>query len=279
MVELWAPPALRLDEDAKQIKLVDAALNQAIGTAADRRLLRKLRPLLLAALRAAAEKAAADLGIDATIGLAHPVAEQYFSQRIPNLVGVNAFTRRRIRNVLAEEIAKGSPLGRQIARLRREFRLFRRGRAGARGASRARTVARTENGIAWGVGQHAQMKDAAVLAEIWITSRDARVRASHTTMEGQCQLIDDLFTTGAGNTLLHPLDPTGRLEEIINCRCVAAPAPRGCGESRLVTYVQRTRYWRAIIAQQRPHERALIRALRAEWLTQERQLVAALEAA
>lgn len=270
--------ALRLDEEAKRLNLVDAVLNRVIGTAADKRLLRKLRPLLLAALRAAAEKAASDLGVDATIGLAHPIAEQYFKQRTPNLVGVNAFTRRRIRRVLAEEIAKGSPLGRQVARLRHEFRLFRRGRVGRPG-SRARTVARTENGIAWGVGQHGQMKDVGVLAEVWITSRDARVRASHTTMEGQCQLIDDLFTTGAGNTLLYPLDPTGRLEEIINCRCVAAPAPRGCGESRLATYAQRTRHWRTIIAQQRPHERALMRALRTEWLTQEGRLVAALEAA
>ena len=75
MVNLWAPPALRLDDDAKQLGLIDAALAQTIGTIADKRLLRKLRPLLLAALKAAAEKAASDLGIDATIGIAHRIAE------------------------------------------------------------------------------------------------------------------------------------------------------------------------------------------------------------
>jgi uncharacterized protein with gpF-like domain len=140
-------------------------------------------------------------------------------------------------------------------------------------------VARTENGIAWGVGQQAQMAEAGVLAKIWITARDLRVRDSHRTMEKQCRPIDDPFVTGAGNLLMHPLDPAGPPEEVINCRCVAAPAPRGCEEARLATYRQRTRHWRAIIAAQRPHERALIRALRIEWLRQERDVVAAFRAA
>lgn len=277
MVNLWAPPSvsLRLDEEQKQINLVNSVLNQVIGTAADRRLLRKLRPLLMDSLKAAAEKAASDLGIETTVGLAHPIAKQYAAQHIPKLVRINAFTKRRIGRVLAEEIAKGSPLGVQIQRLRREFLAMRRGFPGRRGLSRAASVARTENGIAWGTGQHAQMKDASVIAEIWITSRDLRVRDSHKDLEGDCALIDEPFDNG----LLHPLDPTGPPEEVINCRCVAAPAPRGCEESRLATYAQRTRWWRAIIAEQLPLERALIRALRVEWLQQERELVAALKAA
>ena len=219
--------------------------------------------------------AAADLGIDVTVTLASPIAEQYLAKRIPALEGINAFTRRRIRNVLAEEIAAGAPLGRQIRRMRREFRIFRRGVKGPRGPSRARTTARTENGIAWGTGQHAQMRESGVIGEIWITSRDARVRQSHAALEGACALIDELFANG----LLHPLDPSGPADEVINCRCVAAPAPRGRDETRLATYDQRTRYWRTIIAEQRPHELALIRALRVEWLTQERAMVDAMRAA
>ncbi|MCH7861452.1 MAG: TonB-dependent receptor [Proteobacteria bacterium] len=140
--------------------------------------------------------AAADLGIDVTVTLASPIAEQYLAKRIPALEGINAFTRRRIRNVLAEEIAAGAPLGRQIRRMRREFRIFRRGVKGPRGPSRARTTARTENGIAWGTGQHAQMRESGVIGEIWITSRDARVRQSHAALEGACALIDELFANG-----------------------------------------------------------------------------------
>ncbi len=281
MIVLWDDPldVAERQGDPDLLRAIDEALAKALGPAADRALLRRLRPLLLESLVAAAEKAASDLGIEATIDIASPIAKQYFKDRIPNLRGINGFTKRRIRRVIAEEIAKGSPLGTQIRRLRREFRLFRRGRAGLRGPSRARTVARTENGIAWGVGQHAQMLEAGVLAEIWITARDLRRRPSHVTMEGQCRPIGKPFVTGAGNRLMHPLDPAGPPEEVINCRCVAAPAPRGCEETRLATYRQRTQHWRAIIAAQRPHERALIRALRIEWLRQERDVVAAFRAA
>ena len=278
--ELWiADPPVARQDDQHLLHAIDKALAEALGPAADRALLRRLRPLLLASLVAAAENAAGDLGIEVTVGIASPIAQQYMAERVPALVGVNALTRRRIRNVIAEEIAKGSPLGQQIRRLRREFRVMRRGFPGRRGLSRAASVARTENGIAWGVGQHAQMLEASVLAEIWITARDLRRRPSHETMEGQCQPIEEPFVTGAGNLLMHPLDPAGAPEEVINCRCVAAPAPLGCEEARLATYAQRTRWWRAVIAAQRPHELALTRAMRAEWLRQERDLVAAFRAA
>ena len=266
-------------DDGHQLSIINAIINQVLGGRADRKLLRRLRTLLLESLAAAAENVAAGLGIDPTVDIASPIAKKYFAERVPKLVGINTFTRRRIRAVLTEEIAAGSPLGRQIRRLRKEFRVMRRGWPGRRGLSRAGSVARTENGIAWGVGQHAQMLEAGVLAEIWITARDLRRRKSHVTMEGQCQPIGKPFVTGAGNLLMHPLDPAGRPEEVINCRCVAAPAPRGCEEARLATYRQRTRYWRTVIAQQRPHERALIRALRIEWLRQEKEMVAAMRKA
>ncbi len=98
-------------------------------------------------------------------------------------------------------------------------------------------------------------------------------------MEGQCQPIGDPFITGAGNVLMHPLDPAGAAEEVINCRCTTIPVPRGCDEARAMTYDQRTRYWRAVMAQQRAHQLAIIRALRVQWLRQEKDLIAALRAA
>lgn len=276
-----APVSIRSPEDdAHQLAVINSILNQFLGAAADRRLLRRLRPLLLASFKAAAEDIAADLGIEATVGIAHPIAVGYIENRVPQLVGVNTFTRLRIRQILAEEIAKGSPLGRQITRLRREFRIFRRGRpGGVRGASRARTVARTENGIAWSVGRHQQMLEASVMAESWITARDPRVRSSHLTMEGQCRPIEEPFTTGAGHLLMHPLDPAGPAEEVINCRCTTLPVPRGCEAPRALTYRQRTRYWRGQMAAQRPHELAVARGLRAEWVRQENDIADAMRAA
>lgn len=271
---------VRLGDEDHQLSIINAILNQFIGGAADTRLLRRLRPLLLATLKAGAEAAASELGVEATVGISSPIAESYIESRVPQLVGVNTFTRRRIRNVIAEEIAKGSPLGRQIRRMRREFRIFRRGRAGGlRGASRARTVARTETGIAWETGRHAQMREASVIAESWITARDLRRRKSHVPMEGQCTAIDEPFVTGAGNSLRYPLDPAGPPEEVIQCRCTTLPVPRGCEGARELTYRQRTRYWRAQIRARLPHERAVIRALRVEWRRQENDVADAMLAA
>ena len=267
----------RLHDDEHQLSIVNAILNQFLGAAADRQLLRRLKPVLLEALSAAAEAAASELGIEVTIGISHPIAVGYIETRVPQLVGVNTFTRLRIRQVIAEEIAKGAPLGQQVRRMRREFRIFRRGRPGGiRGASRARTVARTETGIAWETGRHAQFRDGGVLAESWITARDARIRRSHVPMEGQCRPLEEPFTTGAGNTLRHPLDPAGLPEEVINCRCTTLPVPRGCDGARSLTYRQRTRYWRAQVAGRRPHERAAMRALRIEWRRQENEIAAAM---
>ncbi len=266
-------------DDEHQLSIINSILNQFLGGAADRKLLRRLRPLLLASLRASAESAAAELGIEVTVGITHPIAISYIKNRVPQLVGVNTFTRLRIRQVIAEEIAKGSPLGRQIRRMRREFRIFRRGKSGGlRGASRARTVARTESGIAWGIGRHQQMLEASVLAESWITARDLRIRKSHQTMEGQCRPIEKPFTTGAGHALMFPLDPAGPPEEVINCRCTTLPVPKGCERARRLTYRQRTRYWRGQMAEQRPHERAVMRGLRAEWTRQENEIAEAMHA-
>jgi hypothetical protein len=272
------PGGARQAEEQEALDAIDRILARLLGAAADSRLVRKLRPLLLDALIAGAQYAADDLGVEVVIGLSHPIAEGYVQTRVPNLVGVNRFTRRRIRNVIAEEIRKGSPLGRQVSRMRREFQIFRRGRrdpTGKRGLARARTVARTETGIAWGTGQHAQMREAGSVGKLWITSRDVRVRKSH-LIDGQCQAIDDPFITAAGNEMQHPLDPTGPAGEVINCRCAEAPAPQGCGDLRLATYEARTRYWRAVIAQQRPHEMAIARAIRVIWTEQENAIAKAM---
>ena len=39
------------------------------------------------------------------------------------------------------------------------------------------------------------------------------------------------FVTSAGNTLMHPLDPTADLSEICNCRCVSNPIYGGRAET------------------------------------------------
>lgn len=88
---------------------------------------------------------------------------------------------------------------------------------------RSYTIARTEVGTAQNYAQSAsakQMQDQAGLQiqKRWISSRDERVRDSHELVDGEMVDLDDLFSNG----LMHPNDPDGPAEEVINCRCVAS---------------------------------------------------------
>ena len=82
------------------------------------------------------------------------------------------------------------------------------------------TIARTEVGIVSGVANDDAMRDSGIEFKKWLTANDESVRDSHAEMDEQVVSMDDPFVTGAGNVLMHPCDPDGEADEIINCRCV-----------------------------------------------------------
>lgn len=96
---------------------------------------------------------------------------------------------------------------------------------------RAETIARTEamaalheaqdQAMAQAVGAGAVASSAVAFA--WRTARDARVRDSHVTMDGQRVAMGQSFVTGSGARLRFPGDPRGPAHEIINCRCWREP--------------------------------------------------------
>ena len=57
----------------------------------------------------------------------------------------------------------------------------------------------------------------------WIATLDDRTRDSHSHMHMEKAELDEEFSNG----LMHPLDPNGPPEEIINCRCVVASVLKG----------------------------------------------------
>jgi SPP1 gp7 family putative phage head morphogenesis protein len=78
---------------------------------------------------------------------------------------------------------------------------------------RARLVARTETTRAWNGAQRRSMSEYSrshedkLVHKVWVSSRDDRVRDEHRELDGQQQLVDELFTNG----LQQPGEP--------NCRC------------------------------------------------------------
>lgn len=95
---------------------------------------------------------------------------------------------------------------------------------------RSETIARTEalRGVHEGTNEMYQQAfedgslDPESVSQIWNTSGDARVRDSHTTMQGQQIPVGESFVSGMGNRLEYPGDPNAPAHEVIQCRCVVS---------------------------------------------------------
>ena len=250
---------------------IDRALVAILGERANRRLIRRLRPHLLEALGAGADEIAELGDVATTIGIGHPVGQAYARGHLPKLSRVNATTRRQIRALIATTIEEGLPRRAQTALLRKEFEFLRVGR-------RPITIARTESGIAWHTGAQGQLVDSGFPSKSWLTSRDARVRDSHSPMDLQCRGPEEPFTSGKGVSLMHPHDPAAPPAEIVNCRCTLLPNARPCGEPIRLMPHQLDAVWRQFVQKIRPIERRVKAQIIAEWRQQEKELLARLAA-
>jgi SPP1 gp7 family putative phage head morphogenesis protein len=58
-------------------------------------------------------------------------------------------------------------------------------------------------------------KSGANVVKQWDSTLDKRTRPSHKKVDGEIRELDERFSNG----LIHPGDPDGKAEEVINCRC------------------------------------------------------------
>ena len=65
--------------------------------------------------------------------------------------------------------------------------------------------------------------DGIILAKEWISTNDSRTRHSHAILDGAIVDQDKKFENG----LMYPGDPSGRPEEVWNCRCTVAAVVKG----------------------------------------------------
>jgi len=87
---------------------------------------------------------------------------------------------------------------------------------------RAGTIARSETSIAANKASHDYMKHAGIQTTTWIVSGSGRERMTHLAAHGQTVGIDEPYLVG-GFQLMHPCDPSGPPEEVINCQCSDVP--------------------------------------------------------
>lgn len=93
---------------------------------------------------------------------------------------------------------------------------------------RAEAIARTEALRSLHAAQHEAMRQAvdsgaiqqSQVTMIWRSARDARVRDTHASMDGQEQPFGVPFRSPSGAWLEYPGDPGAPAAETINCRCI-----------------------------------------------------------
>lgn len=140
-----------------------------------------------------------------------PVEAKTFVARTvaEHVVQISEATKLAVRKEIqaALDAAEGTP---QIAkRIRALYSGF--------GRHRSFVIARTEVGGAANYGTHnAASQSGVVGTHTWVSSRDERVRDSHTAIDGQSQPLRTAYSNGC----MFPCDPAGPAAEVIQCRCV-----------------------------------------------------------
>lgn len=121
-----------------------------------------------------------------------------------------------LRSIEDDRSLSSSQVGRMVERYREKMLAYR-----------AETISRTEALRSVHEGNRAMYQEAVEggaldpteLFRTWIPAHDERVRESHRAMDGQRRGLDEAFTSGLGNRLLYPADPSAPAEDTVQCRC------------------------------------------------------------
>jgi hypothetical protein len=130
---------------------------------------------------------------------------------------------------ITSEIAAGTGEGESMPELAARVHRILSAEGSATWTNRAVVVARTETIGAYNAGTLAGFKGFAATAggdweKGWLATHDHRVRPTHLAADlgtpgtGQRVPLDEPFSVG-GAALMHPGDPSGPPEEVIQCRC------------------------------------------------------------
>ena len=163
-----------------------------------------------ATAEASAKRLATELGGLQFFSVQHPSMVKLFTEKALKVTRINDTVRTRMRDTLAESIAKNETIAETASRVRLEFNFA---------GSRSTTIARTEVGQVSNVARFEGMKAEGIAKHKWVSAQDEFVRDSHKAVNGEVVAIGAAFSNG----LTTPGQPTAPAAEVINCRCVTVP--------------------------------------------------------
>lgn len=173
----------------------------------------EVEPIRQAVLSAGAKAALKELGLPPEFKLTPRMVELLEAEAVRMRIAVNRTTLLRVGRALAEGTALGESVDQIAARIDPIFR----------NRKRSRTIARTEVGKANQQGQLEGFDSSGLVPKKrWNTSRDEKVRDSH-TIDGVVVGLRDEFRLNNGAMAQHPLDPSLAAADLVNCRCFVTP--------------------------------------------------------
>jgi len=137
--------------------------------------------------------------------------KEFLAKRENRLSNVPEEVYHTISSEIQEGVEQGNSIKDLSSRVRTAFNEISNGRA--------KTIAITETGAAYGTARNDAMESAGVEYKEWLTSHNANVRPAHAEADGQIRAIDEDFDVD-GEQLAYPGDPDGSAENVINCHCV-----------------------------------------------------------
>lgn len=165
-----------------------------------------------------------ELGLDPeTFDIRDPAVERWAREHSMRFIEqLNETTNGKLREVLADEIAKGSSLDDQALRIRQTFNAWTGDDGETVDETRAMRIARTETVAAQNAGVLQGFEQSEIVeGKAWMTLGDGRVRDTHADLDGDIVGLESRFANG----LLFPGDPSrGDASERVNCRCTIQPA-------------------------------------------------------
>lgn len=197
---------------APSVELISIDLNEET-----KKLAKAARKSIEAIYLKMGKQAVADIGVSGIdFSIESPLARQFLDSHIFKFsFEVNKTTQARLRDALQEKIASGATQADLTEVIKEQFDFAQ--------TWRAARIARTESGIAGNAGIYHGMKLAGVEGKRWISSRDEKVRETHKAVDGDQVPLRDPFEVG-GALMMFPGDPSGPVEEIVNCRCTLRAA-------------------------------------------------------
>lgn len=153
-----------------------------------------------------------------------------------NRLGVDV---KNLKKIITQEISRGIASALPYRDIARNIN-----NASRSGLYNAKRIARTEGHRIQQTSardaQYAARANGADVVKQWDAALDSRTRDSHARLDGEIRELDEKFSNG----LRYPGDPSGRPEEVINCRCTSDTRARwALDEAELQTLKDRAAYF------------------------------------